>query len=250
MLQSMNSQIKLPSHLRDKKSKDVKANDAEGAEESEAKEGVEGAETAEGAKGEAEGEGEKPVEEKSPLDGAPPWVDRFDPNAMAAMLQDPNMQTLMASIIQAATQAGPMAHLTAEGKNAGKPFSDPNFLAQMFSPQTMTAMASMQQAMGNMSVGRAGAGGEKGKDGAAATAVSPAVALSGLSPLSPAADFSKAFENFLKAQQENPEIQYRTQLNAMRNMGFTDTEVCVQMLHACEGNMNRAIDRLLQGETP
>merc|ERR1719169_231368 len=226
----MNSQVKLPTHLRDKKGKDAKAKE-------------EGEEPKDGA------EGEKAPEEKSPLDGAPPWVDRFDPNAMAAMLQDPNMQTLMASMIQAATQAGPMAHLTAEGKNAGKPFSDPNFLAQMFSPQTMTAMASMQQAMGNMSVGRTTAPKDKEGAGAAAAAVSPAVALSGLSPLSPAADFSKAFENFLKAQQENPEIQYRTQLQAMRNMGFTDTEVCVQMLNACEGNMNRAIDRMLQGET-
>jgi len=243
MLQTMNSQIKLPSHLRgDKKGKDAKAKEEEAKEGEVPEGGAEGAE-AEAAK-EAEAEAEK--EEKSPLDGAPPWVDKFDPNAMAAMLQDPNMQQLMASMIQAATQAGPMAHLTAEGKNAGKPFSDPNFLAQMFSPQTMTAMASMQQAMGNMSVGRTAAA--KDKDGAAA--VSPAVALSGLSPLSPAADFSKAFENFLKAQQENPEIQYRTQLNAMRNMGFTDTEVCVQMLNACEGNMNRAIDRLLAGDVP
>merc|ERR1719218_480241 len=108
----------------------------------------------------------------------------------------------------------------------------------------MTAMASMQQAMSNMSVGRQA---PAGPGGATAT-VSPAVSLSGLSPLSPAADFARSFENFLKAQQENPEIQYRTQLAAMRNMGFTDTELCVQLLNSCDGNMNRAIDKLLQGE--
>merc|ERR1711977_229604 len=107
----------------------------------------------------------------------------------------------------------------------------------------MTAMASMQQAMSNMSVARQGPAGTTG-----ASLVSPAVALSGLSPLSPAADFSRAFENFLKAQQEIPEIQYRTQLAAMRNMGFNDTELCVQVLNSCDGNMNRAIDKLLQGE--
>merc|ERR1719335_1968948 len=74
---------------------------------------------------------------------------------------------------------------------------------------------------------------------------SPAVALSGLNPLSPAANFSQAFANFLQAQQENPEVQYRNQLQALRNMGFTNTDACIQALHNCDGNMNRAIDKML-----
>merc|ERR1719420_1228868 len=74
---------------------------------------------------------------------------------------------------------------------------------------------------------------------------SAAVALSGLNPLSPAANFSQAFAHFLQAQQENPEVQYRNQLQAMRNMGFQNTDACIQALHNCDGNMNRAIDKML-----
>merc|ERR1719213_384589 len=75
--------------------------------------------------------------------------------------------------------------------------------------------------------------------------VSPAVALSGLNPLSPAANFSQAFAHFLQAQQENPEVQYRNQLQALRNMGFENTDACITALHSCDGNMNRAIDKML-----
>merc|ERR1719399_2781901 len=74
----------------------------------------------------------------------------------------------------------------------------------------------------------------------------PAVVLSGLNPLSPAANFSQAFAHFLQAQQENPEVQYRNQLQALRNMGFENTDACIQALHNCDGNMNRAIDKMLQ----
>merc|ERR1712139_43502 len=75
---------------------------------------------------------------------------------------------------------------------------------------------------------------------------SPAVALSGLNPLSPAANFSQAFAHFLQAQQENPEVQYRNQLTALRNMGFTNTDACIHALHNCDGNMNQAISKMLE----
>merc|ERR1712224_178535 len=121
----------------------------------------------------------------------------------------------------------------------------------------MTAMSSMQQAVSSMSVQRQPApppaakgakdkkGKEKEKEGEEDSPASAAVALSGLNPLSPAANFSQAFAHFLQAQQENPEVQYRNQLSALRNMGFTNTDACIQALHNCDGNMNRAIDKML-----
>merc|ERR1719456_935130 len=107
-------------------------------------------------------------------------------------------------------------------------------------------MGSMQQAMSSMSVQRQPIA-AKGKDKKEEeTPASPAVALSGLNPLSPAANFSQAFAHFLQAQQENPEVQYRNQLQALRNMGFENTDACIQALHHSDGNMNRAITKMLE----
>merc|ERR1711904_697002 len=111
-------------------------------------------------------------------------------------------------------------------------------------------MSSMQQAVSSMSVQRqpAPTKPDKGKGKPEEKEEAPpsaAVALSGLNPLSPAANFSQAFAHFLQAQQENPEVQYRNQLTALRNMGFNNTDACIQALHLCDGNMNRAIDKML-----
>merc|ERR1711959_141299 len=93
-----------------------------------------------------------------PAAGPPAWAGTFDTNAMAAMLQDPNMQQLFAQLIQ--TKPGPGMK-----QDTDNPFSDPGFISQMFQPQTMTAMSSMQQAVSSMSVQRQPAPAkEKGKD--------------------------------------------------------------------------------------
>jgi len=184
------------------------------------------------------------ADSEMPAAGPPAWVGTFDTNAMAAMLQDPNMQQLFAQLVQ--TKPGPGMK-----QDTDNPFSDPGFISQMFQPQTMTAMSSMQQAVSSMSVQRQPAPTkEKGKKDKEEkekeeAPVSAAVALSGLNPLSPAANFSQAFAHFLQAQQENPEVQYRNQLTALRNMGFNNTDACIQALHNCDGNMNRAIDKML-----
>jgi len=190
------------------------------------------------------GDDDSVIDSELPAAGPPAWAGSFDTNAMAAMLQDPNMQQLFAQLIQ--TKPGPGMK-----QDTDNPFSDPGFISQMFQPQTMQAMSSMQQAVSSMSVQRQPppAAKEKGKKTEEKkeeeTPPSPAVALSGLNPLSPAANFSQAFAHFLQAQQENPEVQYRNQLQALRNMGFENTDACIQALHNCDGNMNRAIDKML-----
>jgi len=73
---------------------------------------------------------------------------------------------------------------------------------------------------------------------------SPAV-LSGLNTKSPAANPKEAFNLFLQAELESPEVRYKGQLAAMANMGFTDKEACIQALHSHDGNMNRAVDSLM-----
>eukprot|EP00746_Dinoflagellata_sp_MGD_P161942 gnl/MRDRNA2_/MRDRNA2_89293_c0_seq1.p1 gnl/MRDRNA2_/MRDRNA2_89293_c0~~gnl/MRDRNA2_/MRDRNA2_89293_c0_seq1.p1 ORF type:complete len:435 (+),score=111.42 gnl/MRDRNA2_/MRDRNA2_89293_c0_seq1:62-1366(+) len=190
------------------------------------------------------GDDDDDKDSEMPAAGPPTWAGTFDTNAMAAMLQDPNMQQLFAQLIQ--TKPGPGMK-----QDTDNPFSDPGFISQMFQPQTMTAMSSMQQAVSSMSVQRQPApskpdkGKDKSKEEKEEAPPSAAVALSGLNPLSPAANFSQAFAHFLQAQQENPEVQYRNQLTALRNMGFNNTDACIQALHHCDGNMNRAIDKML-----
>merc|ERR1711879_719733 len=76
---------------------------------------------------------------------------------------------------------------------------------------------------------------------------SPAV-LSGLNTASPAANPKDAFNLFLQAELESPEVRYKGQLSAMANMGFTDKEACIQALHSHDGNMNRAVDSLMAGQ--
>merc|ERR1712196_173981 len=71
----------------------------------------------------------------------------FDPNAMAAMFQDPNMVQLMASLFTAkekqATQGIEVS--------VGTCFTDPAFVAKLFQPATMQVVAQMQNAMQQLS---------------------------------------------------------------------------------------------------
>merc|ERR1740129_1445146 len=48
-------------------------------------------------------------------------------------------------------------------------------------------------------------------------------------------------------QNENAATMFANQLNQLNNMGFTDTDANLQALIATGGNVQAAIDRLLQG---
>merc|ERR1712070_934851 len=92
--------------------------------------------------------------------------------------------------------------------------------------------------------------GEKKEDDAEAEVPlqdSPAV-LSGLNTASPAANPKGSFALFLQAELESPEVRYKGQLSAMANMGFTDKEACIQALHSFDGNMNKAVESLMQAQ--
>merc|ERR1719188_2967237 len=119
-------------------------------------------------------------------------------------------------------------------------------------------MTLLQDAVGKLSMtanpdGEKAAADPKAKAKAKATpkaapaedpADSPAV-LSGLHPKSPACNFKDAFQLFVDAEKESPEIRYKGQIAAMGNMGFTDKEMCIQALHSCDGNMNKAVEFLM-----
>merc|ERR1712039_182861 len=91
---------------------------------------------------EAEGEGEANQDTGKP---APEWVDSFDTNAMASMMQDQNMQQLLSQMVQ--SLGGPTSK-----PHPDDPFIDPGFLGQMFHSQTIQSITFLQEAVGKLSL--------------------------------------------------------------------------------------------------
>jgi len=196
----------------------------------------------------------------------PDWSGTFDTNAMASMMQDQNMQQLLAQMVQ--SLPGPT-----QKPHPDDPFIDPGFLGQMFHSQTVQSMSFLQEAIAKLTLapepgtetaspkakkkgkaapkGKAKEEGEKKDDTTPEADVplqdSPAV-LSGLNTASPAANPKESFALFLQAELESPEVRYKGQLSAMANMGFTDKEACIQALHSHDGNMNKAVESLMQAQ--
>jgi ubiquilin len=52
------------------------------------------------------------------------------------------------------------------------------------------------------------------------------------------------FNNLNQNQNQNPEEKYKTQLEQMEAMGFTNKQVNIDALKACNGNVEAAIERL------
>lgn len=174
----------------------------------------------------------------------PAWLGTFDTNAMASMMQDQNMQHLLAQLVQALPGPGLQVH-------PDDPFIDAGFIGQMFHAQSISSMTKLQDAVEKLSLtadhAEKAMKKQKGKEKEAAEQPpqdSPA-ALSGLHLKSPAANYKESFTLFLSAEQESPENRYKGQIQAMQNMGFTDKEACIQALHNCDGNMNRAVEQLM-----
>lgn len=221
----------------------------------------------EGEGDEGEGEGTNPTEEDLGKK-VPPWTGSFDTNAMASMMQDQNMQQLLAQMVQ--SLSGP-----AQKPHPDDPFIDPGFHGQMFHSQTIQSISFLQESIAKLSLApepaesgskpkktkasplspkvtakAAAKDKDKGKENEkpaeeeVPSQDSPAV-LSGLNKDSPAANPKEAFNLFLQAELESPEVRYKGQLSAMANMGFSDKEMCIQALHSHDGNMNKAVESLM-----
>jgi len=214
-------------------------------DEDEDEEKLEGEEGDEGNGDEPKKEGEEEEEEDEDGPMCPDWVGQFDTNAMASMMQDQNMQSLLAQLVAAMPPPGLKVH-------PDDPFLDPGFIGQMFHAQSIDSMTKLQESVEKLSMTDGGdkrAKADPKKTGTQSKEDNPgndsAAALSGLHWKSPAHNFKEGFAMFLAAEQESPEVRYKGQLQAMRNMGFTDKEACIQALHNCDGNMNKAVEFLM-----
>ncbi len=125
--------------------------------------------------------------------------------------QDPNLQQLMAQYME-----------TTERDN--ECFGSTPFIANLFRPLNMQAIASMEAAINAM----------------------PKPKGSKPDPVTPGTQFCKTFDTFLEAQKENPEAKYRVQLTKMRHTGFTNTQKCIAALDSCDGQVQPAIELMLK----
>merc|ERR1712147_85262 len=91
------------------------------------------------------GGGEQKEQEENVGSQAPEWTGAFDTNAMASMMQDQNMQQLLAQMVQ--SLPGP-----SQKPHPDDPFLDPGFLGQMFHSQTIQSMSFLQESVGKLSL--------------------------------------------------------------------------------------------------
>lgn len=155
-------------------------------------------------------------------------IQGLDPNSLAAMMQDPNMQNLVAGMLSSTSRS-----TTQEGSaSTASPAQVSGAVGSLFSPQSLLSMSHLQQAMQDMNM--------NGTNGGGSTSHSA----------QPPVDFRTGFTNYIRTQSENPEALYHHQLLALRSMGFTDTQACIQALRETDGNLYLAVDRLLENNGP
>lgn len=172
-------------------------------------------------------------------------------NMMQQMMSDPQM-------LQQMMDSNPMMQqLRQTNPAAAAMMSNPETLRQMMNPENMRAMLQAQQAF--QSLGQNMPGGFPmmpptwGSMGSSNNNSNNSSSTddSGL-------DFSRLLNQFQSASVSSPspapptstlppEQRYASQLSTLSDMGFTDSEANIRALTECNGNLNRAIEKLVSG---
>jgi len=157
-------------------------------------------------------------------------------NMMQQMMSDP-------TAMEAIMNANPMMQQIRQANPAAAAMlSNPEALRSMLDPSNLRAMMGAQQAMQNMGLlGNNGAFPMNPGDfqNSSTTMGSNNNSNGNSSGL----DFSSLLNP--SSQSLPPEQRFQTQLTALNDMGFTDREKNLRALTACNGNVNRAVERLL-----
>mmetsp|Transcript_8214 Transcript_8214/g.10092 ORF Transcript_8214/g.10092 Transcript_8214/m.10092 type:complete len:546 (-) Transcript_8214:308-1945(-) len=167
-------------------------------------------------------------------------------NMMQQMLSDP-------AALQAMMENNPMlAQMRQANPAAAAMMSQPETLRTMMDPTNLRAMMQMQQAMQTLQ-----------GNGLAIPGMPPVPDMSsssnsssGASPAAGNLDFSGLLQSMQNAnlsgttppampQQRPPEERFRVQLASLNDMGFNDQDANIRALSETHGNVNRAVERLL-----
>lgn len=146
---------------------------------------------------------------------------QMDPAQVAAMMENPVMQQAMEQfasnpeMMQSMMANNPMLQsMASQNPQVMEAMRNPALMRQLMNPETLRSMAHLQQLTSAL---QGGAGGMA-------------------APAGP---------NMATMTQEQLEDHFRTQLGQLRDMGFLDTQMCVNALRATGGNVNAAVERLL-----
>eukprot|EP00184_Porphyridium_aerugineum_P008173 CAMPEP_0184692482 /NCGR_PEP_ID=MMETSP0313-20130426/945_1 /TAXON_ID=2792 /ORGANISM="Porphyridium aerugineum, Strain SAG 1380-2" /LENGTH=614 /DNA_ID=CAMNT_0027150317 /DNA_START=188 /DNA_END=2032 /DNA_ORIENTATION=+ len=200
--------------------------------------------------------------------------DPFMQQMMQSMLSNPATRQQLVS-------SNPMLRQAIEtNPQMAQMLDNPDFLRMMTNPEILRQSINLQQAMQQAGVGP-GFGYPGYGTTPSTTSANPPVAPTGAQPADAGAtpstgsnaDLSQLFNMFALSQaargapaggnlfvppatgaapapapamtQEQLEQMYATQLSQLRDMGFLDTTMCIQALQASGGNVNLAVERLL-----
>jgi len=143
-------------------------------------------------------------------------------------------------------------------------FQDPEFMRQMMDPQNIQMAMNLQRQMGGVGGGMAGfpgfavppvqPGQQAGGASGANAAPNPANPANPANPNAPPMNFMipPNFAQFYgapaaAAPAANPEERFAVQLQQLQDMGFNNRAVNVRVLTQTNGNVEVAVERLLQG---
>lgn len=167
-----------------------------------------------------------------PATSTPP-IPGMNPDQMMQMMQNPAIQQMTQSLLSSpgmmerlAGSIPGMQDLMNSNPQAREMLSNPETMRNMTNPENIQAIMQLQQSLQTLQ-------------------------RSGLAPSMP--DFTNAglagllSGGGVQAPVTDPGTTYATQLQQLQDMGFTDREANIRALQATGGNVNAAIDRLLQG---
>mmetsp|Transcript_8905 Transcript_8905/g.16054 ORF Transcript_8905/g.16054 Transcript_8905/m.16054 type:complete len:540 (-) Transcript_8905:1173-2792(-) len=207
------------------------------------------------------------------MPGVPGGGTTPDPNQVIQMLENPMMQQMMQSMLadpamrEQAFSANPILRQAVDqNPEMAQMLQNPEFLRMMMNPEVLRASLTLQNAMRGMQGGSTG--GVPGGFGypptgtptqdttrnTAATGTAPPETNPGLDALMNMFANSGAVNNGATARpapaaaplsQEQLEQMYASQLQQLRDMGFIDTSMCIRALQTSGGNVNLAVERLL-----
>ena len=181
---------------------------------------------------------------------------------MAQMVQNPQMQQMMQTItsnpamLDMMAASDPQLRTFLENPQMRAMLSNPALMQQMMNPETWNAMSHVQSVAGMMGgMGGMGGGGGFGQPITGRPAPAPAPLPAGLQGV----DFSQflggngngrnraapAPAPSPAAPLADPAVTYASQIQQLRDMGFSDQPAMIRALIATQGNVNAAVERLL-----
>ncbi|KNC79403.1 hypothetical protein SARC_08203 [Sphaeroforma arctica JP610] len=166
--------------------------------------------------------------------GGMPIMDPAQMQSAMAMMQNPAMRGMMESAMQDPRFRETMTQnpMVQNNPMLRAILNDPEATAMMFNPTTLNAI--MQQSGAGMP-GMAGAGaGDTGSTAQNAALMNAFAGMGGMGASAAPADARPPAERFA------------TQLTQLQDMGFYDEETNINALTATGGNVNAAVERLLQ----